>query len=131
MKIQQLQSIPNSIFFLLLLSTFYCYIFPGDKYQTVASYGIIRNKFLRDNYPNTEFVLVRIFHYLDWIRRFTRKNSIFGHFSRKELVSACICIFLKSIMFYNCHSPFISSSAEISNVKNSYLDIKKTFNYRN
>ena len=47
-------------------------------------------------FPNTEFFLVRIFLYSDWIRKFTvnlriqseckkirtRKNSVFGHFSR-------------------------------------------------
>ena len=32
--------------------------------------------------PNTEFFLVRIFPHLDWTR--TRKNSIFGHFSRSD-----------------------------------------------
>ena len=51
----------------------------------------------REKCPNTEFFLVRIFLYFDWIRRFTeeiiwiqtkcskiqsRKNSVFGHFSR-------------------------------------------------
>ena len=35
---------------------------------------------LRETCPNTGFFLVRIFLYSDWIR--TRKNSIFGHFSR-------------------------------------------------
>ena len=51
---------------------------------------------LRERCPNTELFLVRIFLYLDWIRRFTvnlriqseyrkirtRNNSVFGHFSR-------------------------------------------------
>ena len=54
---------------------------------------------LRENCPNAEFFLVRIFLHLDWIRRFTiyyvnlciqfeytkirtRKDSVFGHFSR-------------------------------------------------
>ena len=37
---------------------------------------------LREKCPNTEFFLVRIFLYLDWIR--TRKNSVFALFSRIE-----------------------------------------------
>ena len=33
---------------------------------------------LREKCPNTEFFLVRIFLYLDWIRRFTEKISVFS-----------------------------------------------------
>ena len=36
---------------------------------------------LREKCPNTEFFLVRIFPYSDWIR--IRKNSVFGYFSRR------------------------------------------------
>ena len=35
---------------------------------------------LREKCSNTEFFLVSIFPHSDWIR--TRKNSVFGHFSR-------------------------------------------------
>ena len=35
---------------------------------------------------NTEFFLIRISPYSDWIR--TRKNSVFGHFSRSVSVWA-------------------------------------------
>ena len=35
---------------------------------------------LHEKCPNTEFFLVCIFPYSDWIR--TRKNSVFGHISR-------------------------------------------------
>ena len=35
---------------------------------------------LRGKCPNTEFFLIGIFLYSNWIR--TRKNSVFGHFSR-------------------------------------------------
>ena len=35
---------------------------------------------LREKCSDTEFFLVRIFPHSDWIR--TRKNSVFGHFSR-------------------------------------------------
>ena len=34
----------------------------------------------REKWPNTEFLLIHIFPYLDWIR--AGKNSRFGHFSR-------------------------------------------------
>ena len=37
---------------------------------------------LPEKSPNTEFFLVRIFLYLDWI--WTRKNSVFGYFSRSD-----------------------------------------------
>ena len=66
---------------------------------------------LRGKCPNTEFFLVRIFLYSDWIRREnlriqaeywkirTRKNSVFGHFSRsasvmKQLISFHITLFI-------------------------------------
>ena len=48
---------------------------------------------LRENFPNTELLLVRIFLYSDSVnlriqsenRKIqTRKNSVFGHFSRSE-----------------------------------------------
>ena len=42
------------------------------------------NRSLHEKCPNTEFFLVRIFPHSDWIR--TRKNSVFGHFSRSEIV---------------------------------------------
>ena len=34
---------------------------------------------MREKRPNTEFLMVRIFPDLEWIR--TRKNSVYGHFS--------------------------------------------------
>ena len=37
---------------------------------------------VREKFPNTEFFLVRIFLYFDWIR--TRRNSVFGFFLRIE-----------------------------------------------
>ena len=52
---------------------------------------------LRENSPNTQLFLVRIFRYFDWIRRYTpltpcsgqirentdqKKNAVFGQFSR-------------------------------------------------
>ena len=43
---------------------------------------------LREKCPNTEFILVRIFPHSDWIR--TRKNSVFGHFSRSVCYVQCI-----------------------------------------
>ena len=43
---------------------------------------------LLEKYPNTEFFLVRIFPHSDGIR--TRKNSVFGHFSRSVCYVQCI-----------------------------------------
>ena len=65
------------------------------KKSFVASRSSFSKLSLRD-FPNTKFFLVRIFLYSDWIRKFTgnlriqseckkirtRKNSVFGHFSR-------------------------------------------------
>ena len=65
---------------------------------------------LREKCPNTELFLVRIFLYMDWIRRFmvnlriqskyrkiwTRNNSVFGHFSR----SVCIDFSLTLAFFF-------------------------------
>ena len=40
--------------------------------------------------PNTEFFLVRIFLYFDWIREnMDQKNSLFGHFSHSVYVRSC------------------------------------------
>ena len=56
---------------------------------------------LREKCPDTEFFLVRIFLYSDWIRGFTqfeyrkvrtRKNSVFGHFSRSTRISICTVV---------------------------------------
>ena len=67
-------------------------------FKMVPGKLIYPNKTLHEKCPNTEFLMVRIFPYLDWIWRFTacvnlriqskyrkirtRKNSVFGHFSR-------------------------------------------------
>ena len=57
---------------------------------------------LREKCWNTKFFLVRIFPHSDWMRRDTlsecgkrqtRKNSVFGHFSRSAVHS--ICSFLR------------------------------------
>ena len=52
------------------------------------------SKVLREKYPNTEFFLVRIFLYSDWIRIQseykkirTKKIFTFGHFSRREILT--------------------------------------------
>ena len=62
---------------------------------------------LREKCPNTEFFLVRIFLYPDWIRRLNlrihseyRKNTdhkktVYGHFSRRVPLNA-------SSTIYNC-----------------------------
>ena len=54
---------------------------------------------LREKSPNTEFFPLRIFPHSNWIRRVslriqsqyaktrTRKNSVFEHFSRSELIA--------------------------------------------
>ena len=41
---------------------------------------------LREKYPNTEFFMVRIFRHSDCGKIRTRKNSVFGHFSRSNEV---------------------------------------------
>ena len=64
---------------------------------------------LREKYRNTEFFLVCIFPYSVWIREDKdRKNSVFGHFSRKLYVfSKCkasdffIKMFFREVTFLN------------------------------
>ena len=56
----------------------FSFLFPFDIYLFKSK--TTKKKSLREKYPNTEFFLVRIFSYPDWIR--TKKNSIFRHFSR-------------------------------------------------
>ena len=68
-----------------------------------ASERILRKKYstLREKCPNTEFFLVRIFLYSDWIRIKssylvfrkirTRKNYVFGHFSRSPIWRELLC----------------------------------------
>ena len=50
-----------------------------DKFKSVS----LRNETVREKCPKTEFFLVRIFPYLNWI--WSRKSSVFGHFSRWEM----------------------------------------------
>ena len=64
-----------------------------------------QNTTLREKCPNTEFFPVRIFPHSNWIQ--TRKNSVFGHFSRsgynyKGICSNCNCwIWLLVFVFWN------------------------------
>ena len=55
----------------------YHYIFLNWYYNSTQS--------LCEKCPNTEFFPIRIFPYSDWIR--TRKNAVFGPFSRSEILS--------------------------------------------
>ena len=56
---------------------------------------------LREKCLNTEFFLVRIFPHSNWTR--TRKNSVFGHFSRRDCVPyfsmMCTILFLFEKLF--------------------------------
>ena len=79
----------NNLIYLCLVDIFYslrekC---PNAKFFLVHIFSHSDCIQLRENCLNTEFLLVCIFLYSDWIRRFTdwiqtRKNSVFGHFSR-------------------------------------------------
>ena len=60
---------------------------------------------LREKCPNTEYFLVRIFPYSDWIQSEcrkirTRKNSVFGHFSRSDYIILYYYIILHYIILY-------------------------------
>ena len=62
------------------------FILRSDWYFLKISRSVARtpaNLSLREECPNTELFLVRIFLYSDWIR--TRNNSASGHFSRSDL----------------------------------------------
>ena len=82
----------SSIFIIIIvtISTF--------MWITVLQWSFYREIFkrlLHEKYPNIKFFLVSIFPYKDWVRRdtpylriqyqcgkiWTRKNSVFGHFS--------------------------------------------------
>ena len=48
-------------------------------------YTLWESDTLREKCPNTEFSLVRIFLYSDWIQKKTdQKNCVFGHFSHSD-----------------------------------------------
>ena len=48
---------------------------------------------LRENCPNMEFFLVRIFLYSDWIQEIRiRKNCVFGLFSRSDIHRLSVCV---------------------------------------
>ena len=53
-----------------------CNNFIQQRFELVLTKYL--NFSLREKYPNTEFFLVRIFQYLDWIQ--TSKNYPFGDF---------------------------------------------------
>ena len=73
---------------------------------------------LREKCPNTEFFVVRIFPHSDWVRRDTeypskcgeirtRKNSVFGHFSRSvSLVGFFRKTFLPRAVLYCLKTDF-------------------------
>ena len=111
--------------------TDFCYVCPllGDlnrieNQQLLLIFSLcLLSSALREKWPNKRFFLVRIFRHLDWIRRGmeygaslhihsecrkirTRKNSVFGHFSRSagnELMSKKIqnllWVFVKKFYF--------------------------------
>ena len=63
--------------------TYHCKCSPGDYFWKLT---VTTQKSLREKWPNTEFFLLRIFLYLDWIQENTdQKKSVFGHFSRVTL----------------------------------------------
>ena len=85
------------------------------------------SKKVREKSPNTEYFLIRIFPYFAWIRRFTvnlripskygkirtRRNSVFGHFSRRATVERR---FNESGFFNKLpHSKFYDSVSWITN----------------
>ena len=62
---------------------------------------------LREKSPNTEFFLVLIFLYLECRKIWTRKNYVFGHFSRsvnmKGLILIVLLIKMKKNIIQNIH----------------------------
>ena len=58
----------------------------SDVFNVYSFFKSMPNHTLREKYPNTEFLLVRIFLYSDWTWRFptARKSFVFGHFSRSD-----------------------------------------------
>ena len=97
---------------------------------------------LREKCPNTEFFLVRIFLYSDWIRRFTvnlriqsehrkirtRKNFVFGHFSRSAKFSTPVQFSWISLVCskYFVHGVFCHSiSTSIKNIHFKVLTVFK------
>ena len=67
---------------------------------------------LRKKCPNTEFFLVRIFLYLDWIQ--TRKNFVFERFSRSGHSQMALTHFIWLVFFY---TPRRGVSKETSSIK--------------
>ena len=80
------------------------------------SFHMIKNKLpLREKCPNTELSLVRIFIQSECGKARTRKNSVFGHFSRR------IGVKFKDI-FHICLISVISSSL-ITSSRSSHPEV--------
>ena len=104
---------------------------PSMKYginAKINSWGKVISSSLCEMCPNTELFLVRIFPHSDWIWRDvslriqsecgkirTRKNSVFGHFSR----SACLEDYKTTLhdLFHTLHDFSFISNVFIPNIR--------------
>ena len=73
MRLTRFMSLPSFFLYPLKTSekTIVFLYFQGVWKRSVASRKLLREFTLREKCPNTEFFIVRIFLYSDWIRRFT------------------------------------------------------------
>ena len=78
---------------------------------------------MRGKCPNTEFFLVRIFLYSDWIR--TRKNSVFGHFLRSEFFADDTSLFPVTHNITDSANPL---NYDLSKINEWALQWKMSFN---
>ena len=91
------------------------YVFFIGSYLHNLSVYILTS--LREKCPNTEFFLVRIFPYSDWIRENTdQKNSVFGHF----LHNAYLKIYHGS---NNCYEAPLKNNPLINNLNRKEKNI--------
>ena len=91
------------------------YVFFIGSYLHNLSVYILTS--LREKCPNTEFFLVRIFPYSDWIREKTdQKNSVFGHF----LHNAYLKIYHGS---NNCYEAPLKNNPLINNLNRKEKNI--------
>ena len=101
-----------------------------DFKKLVLQCLFVFNGTLREKCPNMKFFLVSIFSHLDWIRKIrTRKNSVFGHFSRSDPLKnhSYFYIYTFIYMYIYMHTYNVSKYIYIHIYAIIYVYIKHTY----
>ena len=94
---------------------------PNQVIYFVKIFCSLVTNILLENCPNTKFFLLRIQHECEKIR--TRKNSVFGHFSRS------VCVFKSLLYIFNILTKVISKRCCILDKSYKKLSILVQINF--